>query len=77
MPLARRKGNGADYHRPCEKASGCVRLAATQNEHVKERVLGDEWLVSFPEGLFWNICHVEGINCINTGEAGSLCFRLC
>lgn len=40
MPLAGRKGNGAGYDRPCEKASGCVGLAATQNEHVKGRVLG-------------------------------------
>lgn len=47
MPSAGRKGNRAGYGRPCEKASGCVRLASTQNERGKERALGGEWRVSF------------------------------
>lgn len=43
MPIAVRKGNGVGYDRPGEKASGCVRLASTQNERGEERALGGEW----------------------------------
>jgi hypothetical protein len=75
MPLAVRKGNGVGYDRPCEKASGYVRLASTQNERGEERALGGEWRVSFPGSLFLNVC-VWVLNCINTGEAGSSSFRL-
>lgn len=75
MPLAGRKGNGAGYDRPCEKASGCVRLASTQNERGEESMLGGEWRVSFPDSLSLNMC-MWALNCINTGEAGSSCFRL-
>lgn len=72
MPLVCRKDNGAGYDRPCEKASGCVRLAATQNERVKERVLGGEWLVSLADSLLWNICPVE-VLIVSTLERQEVC----
>lgn len=72
MPLVCRKDNGAGYDRPCEKASGCVRLAATQNERVKERVLGGEWLVSLVDSLLWNICPVELLT-VSTLERQEVC----
>lgn len=75
MPLAGRKGSEAVYDRPCEKASGCVRLASIQNERGKERNLG-EWHMSLLTPVLEHL-HVGVLSCIYTGEAGSLCLRLC